>query len=76
MMTKVKRLDSPAGKVVVEALRWGLLAFVSTVVQYLLENVGGMELDPAFVVLLTAALRFADSALHKSGVAVKGIVRF
>ena len=75
-MAKSKLIDSPLGKLVLESLRWGLLAGFSAVVQYLLENVGGMELDPAFVVLLTAALRFADSALHKSGVAVKGIVRF
>ena len=73
---KVKLLDKPAGKVVLEALRWGLLAFLAAVVQYLLENIGGMELDPAFVILLTAVLRFVDSALHKSGVATYGLTRF
>ena len=59
-----------------EAARWGLLAFVSAVIQFALETLGGLELDPTFVLLLTSGLRFADAALHKSGVAEKGLVRF
>jgi hypothetical protein len=63
-------------KLLLEAGRWGVFAFASAVIAYLLENVGGLELDPTFELILTSGLRFADSALHKSGVAEKGIVRF
>ena len=75
-MTKLKFLDSPLGKLVVESLRWGVLAFATAVVGFLLENLGGLNLDPTFYLLLTAWLRFADSALHKTGVAEKGLTRF
>ena len=63
-------------KFLLEALRWGVLAFVSAVLKFALENIGSLELAPNFVLLITAALRFADAGLHKSGVAEKGITRF
>lgn len=76
-MARVTRfIDTPAGRTIREALRWGVLAFASAVVQYLLTNVGNLELDPSFILIVTAGLRFADSALHKSGIVEKGITRF
>lgn len=73
-MKKVKFVESPLGKVILEALRWGVLAFVSVVIDYILKNVGGVD-QTTNVVMLTAVLRFIDSILHKS-VAEKGLVRF
>lgn len=63
-------------KFLLEALRWGVFGFTSAVIQFTLENIGGLELDPSFVLVLTSALRFVDAALHKSGVAEKGLARF
>lgn len=71
---KVKFVESPLGKVILEALRWGVLAFVSVVIDYVLKNVGGLD-QTTNIVMLTAVLRFIDSILHKS-VAEKGLVRF
>lgn len=75
-MSSMKKADKKKlNKLGLEALRWGVLGFASFVVAYLLENVGGLELDGNFEYILLAGLRFADSALHKT-VAEKGIVRF
>ncbi len=63
-------------KFLLEALRWGLFGFVSAVLKFAIENLGGLELDPGFVLIITSALRFADAGLHKSGIAVKGLSRF
>ena len=63
-------------KFLIEALRWGVFVFVSGVLQFIIENLGGLELDPNFVIILTSVLRFVDAGLHKSGIAVKGIARF
>ena len=73
-MTKADR--EKLVKLVLEALRWGVLALASVVVTYLIENLGGLELNSGFEFVLLSALRFADSALHKTGVAEKGITRF
>ena len=63
-------------KFLTEGLRWVVLAAVSALVQFILNNIAFLELDANFVVILTAVLRFIDAALHKSGIAEKGIVRF
>ena len=68
-------LDSKLGQVALEALRWGLFVGVAAVVSKALELLAGVE-QSSSVVLLTFALRFADSALHKSGIAEKGLSRF
>jgi hypothetical protein len=72
----VVNFDTPTGKVVVEALRWAVLAFVSALVTKLLELIPNANIDSNLSVYLTIFLRFVDAALHKSGVAEKGIVRF
>lgn len=59
-----------------EAGRWGLLALVSAVIDFVLTNVASLELSPNFVLILTAVLRFVDAELHKTGVAEKGLTRF
>jgi len=64
-------LESPLGKAVLEALRWGALAVVSK----LLLLLPALE-QTTDIVTLTAILRFIDAVLHKSGVAEKGLVRF
>lgn len=71
----IKVLKSPLGKIILEALRWGVLAFVSMVVTKLLVLIPSIEATPSIEVL-TIALRFIDAALHKSGWALKGITRF
>jgi hypothetical protein len=69
-------MNDKVKKFLLEALRWGVLGFVSSVINFALENVAGLELDPSFTLLLTSTLRFVDAGLHKSGVAEKGILRF
>jgi hypothetical protein len=69
-------LETPIGKMVLEALRWAVLAFASTLITKLLELVPNAEIDSNLTVYLTIFLRFIDAALHKSGVAEKGITRF
>ncbi len=69
-------LDTPIGKMIVEALRWSVLAFFSTLVTKMIELVPGSDVDPQLAVYLTLFLRFLDAALHKSGVAEKGLTRF
>lgn len=71
----VKIVKEKLIKVGIEALRWGVLGLASFVVTYLLENIGGLELDKNFEFILLAGLRFVDNALHKT-VAEKGITRF
>lgn len=71
-----KILDSPLGKIVLEALRWSVLGAVSLFVSKLVELLPSIQLDPNFVIVLTAILRFIDAALHKSGAVEKGITRF
>ena len=59
-----------------EAGRWGVLAFASAVVSFALANLTELELNPSFILILTAVLRFVDAELHKTGVAEKGLTRF
>ena len=66
----------PFGKGLLEALRWGVLAFVSVVVTELLKLVPTLEADSVWAVYGTLALRFLDATLHKTGVAEKGLTRF
>ena len=66
-----KWLESPLGKAVLEALRWGICAVVSRLL-LLLPQLN----QTTDVATLTIILRFVDAALHKSGVAEKGILRF
>lgn len=61
--------------VALEALRWAVLGAVSLFITKLLELVPTLEQTPS-IELMTMVLRFADAALHKSGVAEKGVVRF
>ena len=62
---------SPLGLALREALRWGVLAVISHLLLLL------PQLNQSFdIVTLTAVLRFIDAALHKSGIAERGIVRF
>lgn len=68
-------LNTPIGKIVTEALRWGLLALLATVISKLLVLVPTIEQTPSIEALLMV-LRFADAVLHKTGLAEKGITRF
>lgn len=70
-----KILETPLGKLVLEALRWGVLALVATAVQQLLTTLPTLEQTPSTETLLIV-LRVTDALLHKTGVAEKGIVRF
>lgn len=76
MAKKLNFVKSKLGKLLLEALRWAVLAFVSLVVMKLLELLPGAELSPEVTLLLTAALRLVDKLLHESGVAEKGLTRF
>lgn len=67
--------ETPLGRVVLESLRWAVLAFISVLVSQLLVLLPGIEQTPS-IVALTLVLRYVDSMLHKSTVAEKGIVRF
>ena len=67
--------DSPMGKMSLEVLRWGIFAFVATVIDRSSVLLGTVEQTPS-VETMTIILRFADAVLHKSGVAIKGITRF
>lgn len=71
-----KFIESKLGKMIIEILRWGVLAFASTVITKSLEFIPGLNLDQNTELYLTMTLRFVDSLLHKSGVAEKGITRF
>jgi hypothetical protein len=71
-----KFLESKVGKLVLEAARWAVLGAVSIFIDKAIELVPGANLDPNFSLYLLAALRFIDAALHKSGVAEKGLTRF
>lgn len=72
----VKFYESKAGRGVAEALRWAVFAFVSVFVGKLLELTPSMELSSNFEVYLTMGLRLADSLLHKTDLAKKGLARF
>lgn len=73
----VRFLGKPLGKMILEILRWGVFAFVSTIVAKGIELLPSVEgVDPSLIIYLTMALRFIDSLLHKSGWAEKGISRF
>lgn len=67
-----KFFKSPLGKVILEALRWGVFSFFAAVISRLSALVPGLE-GQVDVVKLTAALRFLDLILHKSEFAIKGI---
>lgn len=72
LLKKIKVfIESPLGKVILEAGRWGILAALSKILLLLpqIEQTTNIE-------TLTIILRFIDASLHKSGIAEKGIVRF
>lgn len=71
-----KFLESPLGKLLLEAGRWAVLGAVSIFITKAIELLPGVGLSPYFEIRLVAFLRFVDLLLHKSGFAEKGITRF
>jgi hypothetical protein len=71
-----KFLESPLGKLLLEAGRWAVLGAVSIFITKVLELVPSLELAGDFEVRLVAFLRFADLLVHKSGIVKKGILPF
>lgn len=62
----------------IEALKEGARVAVLACIPVLIDSLGRGEVNYQLVLItgLIALLRFADSWLHKSGVAEKGITRF
>lgn len=79
-MTEIKIFvdfwNEPIGKLIKEALRWAVLGAVSIFVTRLLELIPNSGIDPDVTLWLTIILKFIDGALHKTGVAQKGLTRF
>ncbi len=70
-----KFLDSKLGQGVIEVSRWAVLAFVSVLLDGLI-NLFTTTDQTSTIVALTLVLRLIDSVLHKSGYAEKGLTRF